>query len=200
MWNERYGGAGFYYGTEPNDFLREQSRLIPARASVLCLAEGEGRNAVYLASLGHRVTAVDFSEVALAKLADWARARGVTVQTICADLSRHELGTEEWDAIVSIWCHLPSRVRSALHSRIDRALRPNGLFILEAYTPKQIPLGTGGPKDPDLTPTAERLRLELDSVEILSLEEKRRDVSEGEGHRGPSEVVQLVARKRAQAG
>lgn len=199
-WDERYAGDGFFYGTEPNDFLKEQARWIAPAGQVLCLAEGEGRNATHLAGLGHTVTAVDQSAVGLEKASRLAASRGVALRTEQADLADWHLQPGAWDAVVSIWCHLPSVLRSRVHREVVAGLRPGGVFILEAYTPDQMRNGTGGPKDPDLMPTLAQLQAELAGLVFEIGIERERDVREGGGHTGHSSVVQVVARRPAQGG
>jgi len=194
-WDARYAGDDYHYGTEPNDFLREEAGRIPPGARVLCLAEGEGRNAVFLAGLGHRVVAVDQSRVGLEKARRLAADRGVTVETITADLAELRIEPEGWDAVVSIWCHLPAELRRDVHRRVAEGLRQGGILVLEAYTPRQLAYGTGGPPDPDRLMTLDALRDELRGLELDVGREVEREVHEGAGHRGPSHVVQVVARK-----
>lgn len=197
MWDQRYGGPGFAYGEAPNDWLKQEAdRLAHAAGKkVLALAEGEGRNAVYLASLGLDVTGVDQSSVGLAKAQRLATERRVKISTKVADLSAYDLGVEKWDGIVSIWCHLPSKLRKDVHARVIKALKPGGWFILEAYAPGQIALGTGGPKDPDMLAGLDELKQELLALEWYEARALRRQVQEGGFHGGESEVVQLVGRK-----
>jgi SAM-dependent methyltransferase len=194
-WDERYGTAHYFYGTEPNDFLRERCGLIRPRGDVLCLAEGEGRNAVFLAQQGFRVVAVDQSAIGLRKAEQLAAERGVAIETVVADLSDFTIGPGRWDGIVSIWCHLPAALRAAVHRQAVTGLRVGGVFLLEAYTPDQLRHGTGGPKSADLMPTLAELRQELAGLELVSGEERERVVHEGEGHSGLSSVVQVVARR-----
>jgi SAM-dependent methyltransferase len=195
-WDERYRCEEYVYGTEPNDFLRAQAHRLP-RGRILCLAEGEGRNAVYLAGLGHQVTAVDASRVGLAKARRLAAARGVRIETVAADLAGYAPGRAAWDGIVSIFCHLPPAVRARLHAALADALRPGGWLILEAYTPAQVGRGTGGPPDPALTMDLETLREELGALEWVHALETEREVREGRLHTGRGAVVQLVARRPA---
>jgi SAM-dependent methyltransferase len=195
MWDQRYAEPGFAYGTEPNDFLREQAGALAPGSAVLCLAEGEGRNGVYLASLGHRVHAVDLSSVGLVKARRLAAERSTSITTEVADLASYDPGTERWDAVVSIWAHLPPTIRAPLYERVARALKPGGLFLLEAYTPDQLRHGTGGPRDAALLVTLATLRAELPGFEELVARELERDVQEGAYHRGTSSTVQWLARK-----
>jgi SAM-dependent methyltransferase len=194
-WDQRYGADEYYYGKEPNDFLRGHARLIAPGGRVLCLAEGEGRNAVFLASLGHFVTAVDGSRAGLEKTAKLALERGVGVGSVHADLSDYRIEPESWDAIVSIWCHVPPELRARLHAAAALGLKPGGVFIFEAYHPRQLALGTGGPSRADLMVAADDLRRELAGLDLEILREIERDVREGRGHNGRSAVVQAVARK-----
>lgn len=196
MWDQRYGEPGFAYGTEPNDFLAANAeRYLPAGGEILSLAEGEGRNAVFLARLGFRVTGVDGSAVGLEKARKLAAQRGVEIRTVVADLAHFDLGVERWDGVVSIWFHTPSVTRARIHRSVVAALRPGGALLLEAYTPKQLELGTGGPPTADWLMTAAALRDELAGLELLLIEEKIREVNEGRFHGGPSAVLQVVARK-----
>jgi len=197
-WDERYGGSSFMYGTEPNDFLRAHVADLPSGGEVLCLSEGEGRNAVFLAMKGLRVTGVDSSSVGLEKAQRLAAERGVRIETVVADLLGWDLGHVRWDAIVSIWAHLPAGLRATLHPRVARSLRPGGVLLLEHYHPKQIAFGTGGPPDPTMMVTLEELDGAFLGWERLHAFEGERDVSEGRGHEGRSYVTQLVARKPAQ--
>ncbi len=195
QWDERYGQAEYFYGTEPNDFLKSQTHCLLPGASVLCLAEGEGRNAVYLAKQGFAVTAVDGSSQGFVKLAQLAAKAGVTVRTVVKDLAHFDMGQREYDAIVSIWCHLPQPLRAEIHRRVVLALKPGGFFILEAYTPRQLQYKTGGPPDATMMMTRELLKTELAGLEVKLAQELEREIHEGKGHNGKSAVVQFVARK-----
>lgn len=196
MWDRRYCEPGFAYGTEPNDFLVETAdRYLPPKGEILSLGEGEGRNAVYLARRGFRVTGVDSSEVGLEKALGLAEQHAVDIHTVVADLRKYELGTACWDGVVSIWCHLPPELRGPVHRAVVAALKPGGVFLLEAYTPKQLELKTGGPPTADVMMTLAAVRAELGGLEILVGEEKLRAVHEGKHHDGVSAVLQVVARK-----
>jgi SAM-dependent methyltransferase len=195
QWDERYRAEEYFYGTEPNDFLKSQvDRLLPG-ASVLCLAEGEGRNAVFLAKQGFSVTAVDGSAQGFVKLQKLAAQAGVNVRTVVKDLAHFDMGQRQWDAIVSIWCHLPQPLRAEIHRRVVVALKPGGFFILEAYTPRQLQFKTGGPPNATMLMTRDLLRTELAGLEIQIAQEVQREIHEGKGHNGKSAVVQFVARK-----
>src|SRR5664280_1419816 len=136
MWEVRYNTDHYLYGTEPNSFLRANVTALPM-GDVLCLAEGEGRNSVFLAGTGRKVSSVDLTEAGVAKTLRLAEERGVVVDAVVADLANHGLGEDRWDGIVSIFAHTPSSVRVDLHRRVVKALRPGGVLLLEAYTPEQ---------------------------------------------------------------
>ena len=195
MWEQRYSVDDYVYGTEPNGFLREHLSVLPM-GDALCLAEGEGRNAVFLATTGRRVSSVDLTEAGVAKTLRLALAVGVSVDAVVGDVADYDLGVDRWDAIVSIFAHMPSPVRVDLHRRVVACLRPGGVFLLEAYTPDQIGRGTGGPGSADLMMTIEGLRSELEPLEFVYAEERERQIVEGTHHTGIGSVVQVIARKR----
>ena len=194
MWNERYGTPDYAYSTEPNDFLAAvATRILPGR--VLSIADGEGRNGVFLATLGYDVTSVDSSTVGLAKAQRLATARGVKITTIAADLADFEIAPDSWEGIVSIFCHLPPALRRQVHQKVVRGLKPGGLYVLESYSQQQLGRSTGGPSSVELLPTLAALRTELAGLEFLHAVEIERDVHEGVHHNGPSAVVQVIARR-----
>jgi SAM-dependent methyltransferase len=180
------------YGTEPNAFLVAAAGYLPP-GPVLSLGEGEGRNAVWLAERGHAVTAVDASAVGMAKAAVLAAERGVALTTVVADLATYAIEPGAWAGIVSIFVHLPRAVRAAVHAAVVQGLRPGGAFILEAYQPRQLDFGTGGPRDPALLVTLDDLRRELTGLEFVVARECEREVVEGRHHTGVAAVVQVVA-------
>jgi SAM-dependent methyltransferase len=194
MWEQRYAVDHYHYGTEPNEFLRANVAVLPGGA-VLCLAEGEGRNAVFLAGTGREVHSVDLTEAGVAKTHRLAQGQGLRVAAVVGDLATFDLGTDRWDAMVSIFAHMPPAVRRDVHRRAVSALRPGGMFLLEAYTPAQIGRGTGGPSVAEMTMTLDGLREELAGLEFLHGQELDREVIEGAGHTGVGAVVQVIARK-----
>lgn len=193
-WDERYSEPGFAYGTAPNDFLVSVVDRIP-QGKILSLAEGEGRNAVYLASLGYRVTAVDGSEVGLRKAQELATGRGVAITTIRADLSTFEIEEGDWDGIVACYCHLPPAIRIPLHRAAVQGLKPGGVFVLEAFSKEQLAFGTGGPQSLDMLMSLDELKRELAGLEFVHAVQIEREVREGRGHTGLASVVQILAVK-----
>lgn len=192
MWDERFSDDGYFYGTQPNDFLKHNYQVIPP-GKVLCLAEGEGRNAVFLAEQGYQVTAVDASAVGLRKAQQLAEKRGVQINTIHADLAEYDPGQETWAGIVSIFCHLPPDIRRRLHGALADALLPGGVLLLEAYTPAQLQFKTGGPPVAEMMMNKEILKEEISGLSFRHLQEVERDVIEGKGHTGHAAVVQVIA-------
>lgn len=194
-WEERYSSTAEYvYGTDPNTFLvGSVAGLSPGRA--LCLAEGEGRNAVYLAEQGYSVTSVELTSAGVEKTLALAEARGVSVDAHQGDLASFELGTSAYDLVVSIFAHCDEATRIGLHRRVVDALAPGGLLVLEAYTPAQIGRGTGGPQEASLTMDLARLTVELEGLTFLHAAELVRPVIEGPLHTGDGAVVQVVAEK-----
>lgn len=196
-WDARYAEPEFVYGREPNDFLASVADHIPA-GPVLCLAEGQGRNAVHLARLGHEVTALDRSAVGLARARELAEERGVRITTVQADLAEYVIEPGAWAGIVTIFMHLPLPLRSRVYRAAAEGLRPGGAFVLEAYRPAQVALGTGGPKDEALLPTLAEIAAALPGLTLEIGREIERDVVEGKYHHGRAAVVDVLARRAAE--
>lgn len=196
FWNERFGGPDYFYGTTPNAFLASQAHLLRPGLSALAVADGEGRNGVWLAEQGLDVLAVDFSEKALQKSRKLAEARGVVLQTELADLHSWNWGEKRFDVIVAVFIQFASSAeRPALHAAMQQALKPGGLLLLQGYTPKQLEYRTGGPSNIDNLYSAAVLRRDFGALEILHLLEHDDEIREGPGHSGMSALVDLVARK-----
>lgn len=194
IWDQRYNTDEYVYGEAANDFLISRaSCLSPGNA--LCLAEGEGRNAVWLAEQGFTVTAVDSSATGLEKAAKLAASRNVSIELIHKDLAEFQIEADRWDLIVSIFAHTPANIRAAVHQHIAAKLRTGGLFILEAYRVEQLDYKTGGPPVADLMMDMKSLKSELIGLEFLHAKEVVREINEGKLHHGEGAVVQIVARK-----
>ena len=197
FWNQRYAAEGFAYGTAPNDFLASVAGQFSRGGQLLCLADGEGRNGVWLARQGFEVTSVDIAQRGLDKAARMAVEHGVAIRTQAADLGSFDLGLSAWDGIVSIFAHLPPRVRRDLHARCVAGLKPGGLMVFEAYGPGQLGRGTGGPPEAELLPALADIEQELVGCLILHRFSGLREVQEGRHHTGLGEVVQILAQKKA---
>ncbi|MBI5766553.1 MAG: methyltransferase domain-containing protein [Verrucomicrobia bacterium] len=197
-WNQRFGAADYYYGTEPNDFVASVAHHLPP-GPVLCLGEGEGRNAVFLAALGHDVLAVDQSDAGLAKARHLAASRGLPLRTEVADLAQFVIAPAAWSGVVATFVHLPVELRHTVHRAAVTGLQPGGCLVLELYHPDQVRHRTGGPvNNPELLVTLDALRAEIADlpVDFLVAKELEREVREGPGPHGLGSVVQLLARRR----
>ncbi len=194
MWNERYAADDYAYGKEPNDFLRRTADdIVPG--PVLCLGEGEGRNAVWLAQLGFSATAVDQSEVGLAKAQRLAEERGVSIETVQADLANYVIEPGYWAAVVSIFCHLPQSIRHDVHRRVVAGLKPGGTLIFEAFHPEQAERTNGGPSDPALMPLLDELRDDFAGLNLQLMDDFERPLQEGIYHSGEGHVIQILGFK-----
>ena len=196
-WDTRFAVPEYVFGTEPNAFLFSQRHLLQPGMRALALADGEGRNGVWLAQQGLDVLSVDASRVGLEKARKLAAARGVQITTELADLGNWEWGRDRFDVVVAIFIQFAGPViRDAIFAGMQRALKSGGLLILQGYRPEQLDYGTGGPPEIGNLYTAEMLRTALADMEILLLREHDSIIREGHGHDGMSALIDLVARKR----
>ncbi len=195
FWDQKYAADEYYYGTAPNAWLVGQAHRLQPGMRALSVADGEGRNGVWLAGQGLAVTAVDASPRAIAKARALAAERAVTVAHVQADLTRWAWPEAAFDVAVAIFAHFPPEHRPAIHRAMLDALVPGGLVLIEAYSPYQHLHRTGGPPDLDMLYTAWRLGQDFKGAEILELAEVTTELAEGRGHRGRSAVVRLVARR-----
>lgn len=195
FWDERFQSPEYFYGERPNAFLEAQAEHLPAGGAVLSLGEGEGRNAVFLASRGHAVTALDSSPRGFEKLRQLAERRGVQVATWLEDVTQADLGEARWDGIVNVFCHLPGVDRPALYERIRRALRPGGVFLTEQFSVEQLRHHSGGPKREDMLLTIEELEQAFAGFDVLHAASEKIVLDEGAHHQGPAAVVRFIARK-----
>lgn len=195
MWDVRYQTAEYIFGDQPCEWLIMNQHRLPKSGNALALGDGEGRNGVFLAELGLQVTSVDQSEVGLSKARDLAKERGVAIQTVQADLEDYEIDPESQDLIVSIYCHLTDAVRELVHERAEVALKPGGLFILEAFHYSQLKYQSGGPKNTDLLYGIDELILDFHSLQILDAFDGLCCLNEGSRHVGLGHIVRLVLQK-----
>ncbi|MBO0903385.1 class I SAM-dependent methyltransferase [Jiella sonneratiae] len=195
-WDERYRSEDYVFGTLPNAFLKREAGRLPAGGAVLAVADGEGRNGVFLAERGFDVTAVDASSEGLAKAKRLADRRGVALRHQKADLIAWDWPLEAFDGVVGIFIQFaPPGERAILFEGMRRALRPGGILMLEGYRPEQVDYGTGGPPTRENMYTRALLEEAFAGFDILLLEEYDAEIEEGAGHRGRSALIDLVARK-----
>ena len=196
FWNTRFSEQSYLFGTEPNAFLSSQRARLRPGMRALAVADGEGRNGVWLAKQGLDVLSVDFSPVALKKADELAAAAQVTLKTECVDLATWDWGGPRFDLVAAIFIQFAEPdLRDHIFRKMKEVLVPGGLLLLEGYGPKQLAHGTGGPQDLNKLYTPALLKETFSDMDILLLEEYDADLSEGERHKGMSAVVDLVAQK-----
>lgn len=197
-WDQRYAGDDYHFGTAPNTFLAAQQSRLPASGSALAVADGEGRNGVWLAEQGLHVLAVDSSAVGLAKGQRLAERRGVRITSEQADLAHWPFGHERFDVIAAIFIQFAGpALRTRLFDGMIAALKRGGLLFLQGYRPEQLAYGTGGPSESANLYTEALLRDAFAPLQILQLDSHDARIEEGQGHAGMSALIDLVARKPA---
>jgi len=195
-WNERYGAPDYIFGTAPNAFLASNASRLKRGQRALCIADGEGRNSVWLAEQGLEVTAFDFSPIGVDKARKLAASRGVKVRYEVSSVYDWSWPAAAFDVVAAIFVQFADPpMRSFMFERMARALKPGGLVLVEGYTPKQLEFGTGGPKQLDQLYTEDLLRAAFAGMEIIELRQYEAELNEGSRHRGPSAVIDLVACK-----
>lgn len=197
MWDGHYASPDYIFGTEPNVFLASQKHLLVPGQRALAVADGEGRNGVWLAQQGLEVVSVDFSAPAVEKAKKLAAERGVTLEFHVADVMEWDWPGEAFDIVAAIFIQFASPPqREVLFRRIKQALRPGGHLILQGYTPRQLQYGTGGPPCAENMYTQALLREAFADMDILHLREHDDFIAEGTKHYGMSALIDMVARKR----
>jgi SAM-dependent methyltransferase len=194
FWDAKYAGESYFFGTAPNAFLaREAWRLSPGRRALM-VADGEGRNGVWLAERGLQVVSVDVSPRAVAKARALAAERGVAPEMHTGDLHSFDMGEAAFDAVVAIFIQFaPPGTREELFQRMRRALKPGGLLFLQGYRPEQVDYGTGGPPYPEHMYTEALLQEQFAGLTWLHFDSYDAPVHEGRGHDGLSALIELVA-------
>lgn len=197
FWNERFDNDEFIFGKEPNEYLVEQvSAYLKPNSSVLCIADGEGRNGVWLAKQGMRVTGFDVSDVALAKANQFAKDNQVSIQYSLCDTDGFDWQINAYDAIIAIFIQFADpEMRARIFKQVHQALKPGGIFIIQGYTPKQLEYKTGGPSLLEHLYTEEMIRQLSQGFEILDLRCYEKELSEGARHTGMSALLGMVAKK-----
>jgi SAM-dependent methyltransferase len=195
-WEARFAAPGYHFGTEPNAFLKSKAALLKPGKKALSIADGEGRNGVFLAEQGLDVLTMDFSPKALAKARALADERGVTIRAEQADLETWQWPVETFDVVAAIFfqfCAPPLRAR--VFAGIKRALKPGGLLLMEGYRPEQLKYKTGGPSEVENLYTRALLEQSFADFASVEIAEYDRDIQEGPGHGGMSALIDLVGRK-----
>jgi 2-polyprenyl-3-methyl-5-hydroxy-6-metoxy-1,4-benzoquinol methylase len=194
QWDSRYSADEYIYGTRPNAYL-EQSLLKLSPGSILFPGEGEGRNSVFAATLGWQADAFDQSEAGKQKALKLADLKSVKINYNINSIEDWQPGEKLYDCIALIFIHMPPALRAAFHAKMIAALKPGGVIVLEAFSKKQLPRGSGGPKDPDMLYDADDIRQDFASMNIKYFAETLTDLDEGPLHSGLAEVVRMTAIK-----
>ena len=195
-WEARYSVPDYIFDKAPNYFLAACKPLLPKSGKVLCVADGEGRNGVWLAEQGLDVTSIDFSPAAQAKAAKLAQERGVNIKLIRADVHQWDYPAAAFDVVAEIFTQFSTPAeRSAKWAGMRKALKPGGLLIVQGYTPKQLDYGTGGPKEVANLYTRAMLEEAFGDFHDVTIVEEEREMREGPAHSGMSAVIGLTARK-----
>lgn len=193
-WNNRFSKDGYIFGTEPNEWLRRHASVWKTGSKILSVADGEGRNSIWLAQQDHQVEAFDISDVGVAKARRLAQECQVTVDFAIAGCDDFPWRENHYDGIASIFVQFADPgLRSRLFNNMARSLKPGGSLILVGYTPKQLDYGTGGPSVLSHLYTAEMLREAFLNLNIQMLDEYETELAEGEGHKGRSAVIGCIA-------
>ncbi len=196
VWNERYSGEEYHFGTDPSVFLVAQQAFLKPGMQCLALADGEGRNGVWLAERGLHVLSVDSSSVAVEKARKLAQRRGVKMELELADLAHWDYGVDRFDIVVAVFIQFASpELRQKMFDEIKNCLKPGGLLLLHGYTPRQLEYRTGGPSQLENLYTGAMLRAAFSDMEIISIHEYDQEIREGAGHSGMSALIDLVAKK-----
>jgi SAM-dependent methyltransferase len=196
FWDAHYADDAYIFGTEPNAFLASKRDLLKSGTRALAVADGEGRNGVWLAQQGLDVLSIDISPIGLEKARKLASERKVTVRFQESDVRGWDWGREQFDVIAAIFIQFAApEDRAGIFEGMKRALKSEGLIILQGYTPKQIQFKTGGPPNPENLYTPELLRECFSDLDILHLHEHEDFIAEGTKHYGMSALIDMVARK-----
>ena len=195
FWNNRYSELGIAYGIEPNEVLKSNVTVFNPNSKILCLAEGEGRNAIYLAKLGHEVTAVDFSEQGIRNMNRLAKENNIKITTICSDLHDFKVEENSWDGIVVIFGHFPATLRSKLFSSFYQGLKKEGTILIVGYHKKQLGKNSGGPTEAELLYGENELTDDFNSFDEIQMNQFNIHLSEGKYHQGLSSLLVVKGKK-----
>lgn len=199
-WNERYSNEAYAYGLEPNDFLKQELEKI-SPAKILFPAEGEGRNALFAASLGWEVSAFDIAQEGKNKAMKLAQERGLSIDYQVGNLTELNYTPAQFDAIALVYAHFPAAIKSELHKAFSNLLKPGGIIIFEAFSKSHLDYiakneKVGGPKELDMLFSIEEIQNDFNNYEVVLLEEKEIELQEGLFHNGTGSVIRFVGRKK----
>jgi SAM-dependent methyltransferase len=196
FWNQKYAIEELLYGEAPNEFLADMVTVLPSGSKIFVPGDGEGRNGVWLAQKGFKVTSVDSSEIGVNKAKALACRKSVSLDQQLGDLATWSYSQDEFDSAVLIYLHLPASIRAQVHQKIAKAIKPGGVLILECFHPDQLPRSSGGPKNIEMLYTSELLRSDFAGLLVPHFEfEGEVQLHEGTGHSGVGIVTKMVARR-----
>ncbi|WP_419763651.1 MAG: class I SAM-dependent methyltransferase [Arcobacter sp.] len=194
FWNKKFSRDGYLYGTKPNQFIKNSYDNFKKSEKVLCLGEGEGRNAIFLAKEGFDVEAIDASDIGLDKLYEQSILENVEIKTSCIDINSWQ-PDKKYGAILFTFMHLQIEELKSLLEKIEAALNDKGFLVVEVFAKSQIEKNSGGPKDLDLLYSIDDFRDNIKNLKIHKLEEVTVELDEGKGHQGEASVIRLIAQK-----
>lgn len=195
FWDERYSGEEYVYGTEPNQFFKEQLQKITPVKNLLLPGEGEGRNAVYAAKLGWNVDAYDQSQVAKLKAQKLAKQNNVNINYYNVDLTKFNPQKNYYSCAAIIFVHLPSDIRSEFYKKVIDSINPNGKIILELFSKKQMGKNSGGPQNLEMLTSIDEIKKDFNQLRPIILKEENVYLKEGEKHSGEASVIRFVGEK-----
>jgi len=197
IWDQHFSTTEYVYGEQPNAFIKDYADFIKGYVNVAAYAEGEGRNAVFLASKGHLVTAFDYAENGLEKTQQLAKKQGVTVVTQLADLLHDELPVEKFDAAIMVFGHFPMKQQHAVFERIVNSVKPGGRIMMELYSIYQLPYASGGPKQLDNLYDPLHVLTWCQPYKIIHFFTGEQIRNEGTLHTGLAHTIQFIIEKES---
>jgi len=195
FWNDRYSSDEYVYGTQPNQFFKNELQKINPVGKLLLPGEGEGRNAVFAATLGWYVDAFDQSTVAKMKAEKLAKLNNIKINYINVDLGKFVPQQNFYDCAAIIFVHLPSEIRFDFHRKIAESLKPNGKIILELFSKNQFGKNSGGPQNRDMLSTIEQIKNDFRELKTIVLREEIINLEEGDKHSGEASVIRFLGQK-----
>ncbi|MYL35782.1 methyltransferase domain-containing protein [Pontibacillus yanchengensis] len=195
FWDESFSQEGYVYGKDANQFVQEHSSRLPKNSHIGCFAEGEGRNGVYLAKLGHHVTILDQSEAGLNKSRELADEVGVQVESVQCDLTTEKIQPNQFDAAVMVFGHVPKQDQPFLIEQMLQSVKPGGVILLEVYSEEQLSYGTGGPPAKEMLYAPEDVLSWIKPYKCLHFFYGEAERNEGERHNGLGHVIQVMVQK-----
>ena len=195
IWNERFKSEEYYYGEEPNVFIQQQAFRLEPCQKVIAFAEGEGRNAVFLAKRNLEVTAIDYAESGLQKAKKLAQKHGVDIHTKKIDLMVEDVASDEYDAAIMVFGHFHKNVQTMVLNKMKKAIKPKGILMLEVFSKEQLKYGTGGPPELEMLYEPKDILAWCEGHEVIHFFYGEQERVAGKVHNGLAHIIQLVLRK-----